>query len=990
MPTNTKESGLEDLIVNSLVHDNGYEQGENEDFNRDYAIDETRLFRFLTNTQKAEISNIGLSSTGSGEAYDLKKQKFLDFLRDEITKRGVVDILRNGIKFYPSSLILFYPTPSERNEQAKKDFDKNIWSVTRQLRYSNDETRRTLDFAIFINGLPIFTAELKNRWTKQSVEDAVKQYKVDRNPKELIFNFKRCMAHFAIDDEEIQFCTKLEGKDSWFLPFNKGYNDGKGNPPNPEGLTTDYFWKEPLKKNELANIIENYAQVIKEKDPQTNKIKEKQIFPRYHQWSVVKSLLFDIKEKDVGQRYLVQHSAGSGKSNSIAWLAHQLIDLEKDNKPTVDSILVVTDRRNLDRQIHDTIKAFTSVSNTVAHAEHSKDLRDAIEAGKKIIITTIHKFPYIFEDMGIAHKGRRFAIIIDEAHSSQSGNMSAKMNAVLSTTVFSDDDDSEDVINKLIESRKLLPNASYFAFTATPKNKTLELFGTPYTEDGKIKHRSFHNYSMKQAIEEGFILDVLKSYTTYQSYYHLIKIIEGNPMFDKDKAQKRLRKYVEAEPKAISKKAEIMVEHFYENVRFRIDNRARAMVVTGSIKKAVEYFDAISKCLEKRKSPYKAIVAFTGDTEHTDTATNKKDMVTESELNGFPSNKIEDTFKTEPYRFLICADKFQTGYDEPLLHTMYVDKILTDIKAVQTLSRLNRAYKNKNDTFVLDFANKADDIKDAFSRYYKTTILSDETDRNKLYELIANMEKHEVYSQKDIETVVDFFLKSAVRTKIDPILDVCVTNYESLDEKGQVEFKASAKDFVRLYNFIGAILSYGMPDWEKLSIFLTLLLPKLPAPKEDDDTKELLKYIELESYRAQKKEIRDISLDNKNYEIPPITTGGQIFVNDPEKDYLSHILDDFHKQWGNLNWQDEDNVKAIIKQVQQSVSKDEKYQNAMKNTDRETAKDEGKDATDRAMQTFMPDCMELYKQYVDNSSFNSWLTDVIFDGTYKREGARPQ
>jgi len=407
-----------------------------------------------------------------------------------------------------------------------------------------------------------------------------------------------------------------------------------------------------LRKGELANIIEDYAQVVKDKNPQTGKTKEKQIFPRYHLWSVVKSLLSDIKERGVGQRYLIQHSAGSGKSNSLAWLAHQLVDLEKDGKSAVDSILVVTDRRNLDRQIRDTIKSFTSVSSTVAHAENSKGLREAIEAGKKIIITTIHKFPYIFEDMGTAHKGRRFAIIVDEAHSSQSGNMSAKMYAVLSTTVFFDDDDSEDIINKLIESRKLLPNASYFAFTATPKNKTLELFGTPYTEDGMVKHKPLHNYSMKQAIEEGFILNVLKNYTTYQSYYHLLKTIEEDPKFDKGKAQKRLRKYVETNPQAISKKAEIIVEHFHENVRSRIDNQARAMVVTGSIKKTVEYFDAISKHLAKRKSPYKAIVAFTGDTEYASPKTEGKNMVTEADLNGFPSSQIEDTFRTDPYRFL--------------------------------------------------------------------------------------------------------------------------------------------------------------------------------------------------------------------------------------------------------------------------------------------------------------------------------------------------
>jgi type I restriction enzyme R subunit len=374
-------------------------------------------------------------------------------------------------------------------------------------------------------------------------------------------------------------------------------------------------------------------------------------------------------------------------------------------------------------------------------------------------------------------------------------------------------------------------------------------------------------------------------------------------------------------------------EHFHENVRFRINNQARAMVVTGSIKKAVEYFDAISRCLAKRKSPYKAIVAFTGDTEHTDTTTKNRDMVTEADLNGFPSNQIEDRFRTDPYRFLICADKFQTGYDEPLLHTMYMDKILADIKAVQTLSRLNRAHRNKTDTFVLDFANKAKDIQEAFSRYYKTTLLSDETDRNKLYELIAAMERYEVYTHKEAENVVANYLKNAPRTKIDPILDACVARYKDLDEDEQVAFKAAAKKFVRLYNFLGAILSYGMPDWEKLSIFLTLLLPKLPAPKERNDTKELLKYVELDSYRAQKKETVAISLDNENYELDPISMDGSCFVAEPEADYLSSILDDFHKLWGNLDWRDADNVMAAMKQVQSTVSKDAKYQNAMKNAD---------------------------------------------------------
>lgn len=636
------------------------------------------------------------------------------------------------------------------------------------------------------------------------------------------------MVHFALDDAKVKFCTKLDGKKSWFLPFDKGYNDGAGNPPNPEGIMTDYLWKEIFKKTELANIIENYAQVVETIDPDTNKKKSTQIFPRFHQLSAVKVLLTDVYNNGIGQKYLVQHSAGSGKSNSIAWLAHQLIGLEKDGFNIVDTVIVVTDRVNLDRQIKDTIKQFMQVSNTVMWAEHSKDLKTAIETGKKIIITTVHKFPFILDDIGTQHKGKTFGIIIDEAHSSQSGSMSAKMNMALSGDyTSSDEEDTEDKINKLIEGRKMLTNASYFAFTATPKNKTLEMFGVPYEEGGEIKHIPFHTYTMKQAIQEGFIQDVLKHYTAYNSYYKLVKVISSNPSFDKKKAQKKLRSFVESNPNTISKKAKIIVEHLHDRViaQGKLGGKARAMVVASSIERAIEYYYAISKSLEYRKSQYKSIIAFSGDKEY------GGEMLNESVINGFPSNQIEKKLKTEPYRFLIVADKFQTGYDEPLLHTMYVDKILTDIKAVQTLSRLNRSHPQKFDTFILDFANKTDDIQEAFSRYYRTTILSEETDPNKLYDLISTMEKHQVYTESDVNTFIDLYLNGAERDKIDPILDACTSLYNELEEDNQIEFKSAAKAFVRTYGFLGAILPYGSPEWEKLSIFLSFLVPKLPTPQ---------------------------------------------------------------------------------------------------------------------------------------------------------------
>lgn len=516
--TNVKESGLESLLVNWLVNHNGYEQGQNRDYNTEYALDTTRLFRFLKNTQPDAMKKLQL------ETNPQKTAQFLARVRDEITKRGIVDVLRKGIKAYPASLIMFYMTPSVNNPAAAALYAKNIFSVTRQLHFSPDATKLSLDLCIFVNGLPVITFELKNQLTKQNVDDVVYQYQHARSPKELLFQFTRCMVHFAVDDAQVKFCTRLQGKESWFLPFNKGYKDGAGNPPNPDGLMTDYLWKQILTKDMLSRIIENYATLVEEKDEETGKTRYKQIFPRYHQLTAVESLLADVKKNGVGNRYLIQHSAGSGKSNSIAWLAHQLTGLEDaQGNLLVDSVIVVTDRVVLDKQIRDTIKQFAQVGNIVAWAEHSGDLRKAIEDGRRIIITTIEKFPYVLPEIGEDHKDRHFAIIIDEAHSSQNGKAAGTMNMTLSAIMSDPDMDNEDKINAMCEGKKLLTNASYFAFTATPKNKTLETFGTAYEDAGVIKHRPFHVYTMKQAIQEGFILDVLKYYTPIDSYYRLKK-----------------------------------------------------------------------------------------------------------------------------------------------------------------------------------------------------------------------------------------------------------------------------------------------------------------------------------------------------------------------------------------------------------------------------------------------------------------------------------
>lgn len=976
--TDKTEKGFETLIVNWLVDQNGYQQGTNEDYNKEYAIDETRLFRFLNDTQPKEMAKLGVNQS------DQKKRQFLNRLSGEITRRGIIDVLRNGIKAYPADLILFYFTPTENNEQAKRLFDKNIFSVTRQLRYAIDASKLALDLCLFINGLPVITIELKNHFTGQTTADAVEQYKKDRNPRELLFSFKRCIVHFAVDDQTIQFCTKLCGKASWFLPFNKGYRDGAGNPPNPEGIMTDYLWKDILTKTKLSRIIENYVQVVVEENPETRKKSVKQIWPRYHQLDCVEKLLADIRQYGVGKRYLIQHSAGSGKSNSIAWLAHQLIGLEQDGRPMIDSVIVVTDRRILDKQIRDTIKQFMQVKNTVVWAQHSGDLKKAIQDGKRIIVTTVEKFPYISQEIGQEHINHTFAIIIDEAHSGQSGRNAANMNLALSGLASDSELDNEDKINAMVEGRKLVKTASYFAFTATPKNKTEEVFGTPYEEDGQIKHRPFHVYTMKQAIQEGFILDVLKNYVTIDSWYKIAKKVEDDPMFDKKRAQKKLRSFVEGNPDVIAKKAAMMVDHFHEQIiaRKKLGGQSRAMVVTASIPRCIETYYAITKCLADRHSPYKAIIAFSGECSYH----GQEPPLTSAAMNGFPDAKIPQEFKKDPYRLLVVADMFQTGFDEPLLQTMYVDKPLSDIAAVQTLSRLNRAAPGKDEVYVLDFANKAETIEKAFSRFYRTTILSGETDPNKLYDLISLMEGYQVYDHSDVEKVVDLFLSGGERDRLDPLLDSCVVLYDQLETEDQIQFKSAAKAFVRTYGFLGSILPYGNAAWEKLSIFLNLLIPKLPSPQTDDLSEGILAAVDLDSYRNEAREAVAIKLEDEDAEIAPVPTGKVGHIVEPEMDPLSHIISEFNDMFGNIQWNDADNVQRQLLQIPAMVSHDEKYRNAMKNSDEQEARTESERALQQVIFSIMADNMELFKQFQDNPSFKKWLTDMVFNLTYNKEG----
>jgi len=996
MPTtDTSEHGLESLIFAALTglplgagaggqgvaeeaapYDGaGYVPGDAGDYDRDHAVDLAKLLAFLRDTQPRAFEQLGLADEGP------PRLKFLARLQGEIAKRGVVDVLRKGIQHGPASVELFFGTPSPGNERAAALFAANLFSVTRQLRYSRDETQLALDLALFINGLPVATFELKNRLTKQTVADAVQQYQRDRDPRELLFQFGRCLVHFAVDDQEVRFCTHLQGQDSWFLPFNRGWNDGAGNPPNIGGLKTDYLWRETLTPEGLTEIIENYAQVVEEKDERTGRRRRRQIFPRYHQLDLVRKLLADARQYGAGRRYLVQHSTGSGKSNSIAWLAHQLVGLEQGSTAAFDSVIVVTDRRVLDRQIRDTIKQFAQVAATVGHAEGSGDLRRFLTAGKKIIITTVQKFPFILDEIGNEHRGNRFAILIDEAHSSQGGRTAAKMNIILSGEGGeADEETTEDAVNRIMAARKMLPNASYFAFTATPKNRTLEVFGDPCPAGDTVKHRPFHSYTMKQAIQEGFILDVLEHYTPVDSYYRLMKTIEDDPEFDTRKAQTKLRRYVESHEHAIRQKAAIMVDHFHEQVlaRHKVGGQARAMVVTGGIARAIQYFHAIRDELHERKSPWQAIVAFSGEHDY------GGQRVTEASLNGFPSNLIPERFREDPYRLLVCADKFQTGYDEPLLHTMYVDKPLSGIKAVQTLSRLNRARPGKHDTFILDFENDADTIQASFEPYYRTTILSAETDPNRLHDLKAGLDRHQVYARAQVEQLVELYLGGAGRDRLDPILDACVAVYvETLDEDGQVDFKGKAKDFGRTYGFLAAILPFSNAEWEKLSIFLNFLIPKLPAPKEEDLSAGILEAIDLDSYRVEVRAALEIALADQDAEIGPVPPGGGGRLPEPDLDRLSNILRAFHDQFGHVDWQDADKIDRVIaEEIPAKVAADTAYQNAMRHSDKQNARIEHDQALQRVLVGLLKDHTELFKQFSDNPAFKRWLAETVFAATY--------
>lgn len=1001
--TDMSEKGFQRLMAKELVEKYGYVETNSNDFDREFCLNKDQLLEFVKNSQSEKYDFI----INKGE------KVFFSRLDSKIKSNGIIEILRKGIKFFDKTIDLFYPEPnSEHNIKDRLKFESNIFSVTQELVYT-DNNKNRIDLVIFINGIPIITMELKNAFTHQAVKNAIKQYMNDRDSKDKIFNFARCIVHFAVDTDLAYMTTELKGNSTFFMPFNKGLNEGEpyapfgaGNPLNPNGLKTSYLWEDILTPKSLSNIIEKYVQLVKAKDEESGKVKSKLIFPRYHQLTVVRELLKDSKEYGVGKRYLIQHSAGSGKSNSITWLTHQLVGLyDKTNiNPLFDSVVVVTDRTVLDKQIRDNIKAFAQVKHLVeaitGKASDVKKLdpteksfsktthmRLALENNKRVIICTVQTFPYVIkavQDM----QSKNIAFIIDEAHSSQSGQAAASMNALFSDEdakeIEKDEDgniNTEDLVNYLMKSRKMLKNASYFAFTATPKNKTLETFGVKQ-DDGTFV--PFHTYSMKQAIEEEFILDVLQNYTTYKSYYKIRtdKNSSDEKEYELKQANKKLKSYVEGHELAIAEKSHIMIEHFNKNVRHLINNKAKAMIVTKSIEAAMKYKDAFDEYLTEINSPYKAIVAYSGKKAHYKTG----EEMSEADMNRFPNgdNDIPEQFKKDEYRFLIVANKYQTGFDQPLLHTMYVDKELSDVQAVQTLSRLNRAHKpHKKDTFVLDFYNETIEIQKAFEPYYTTTILSKETDVNKLNDLQDDLDNMQVYSEEEVKEFFAIYYSKGDREILEPTINGSADIFnKELEKEQQIKFKSSAKTFVRTYSYLSKILDFNQPYWEMLWLYLKHLIPKIKI--EDDELDEdILNDIDMESYKIDRLGTTKIILsdDEGNIEPIPVSTGGGI--SDKNYDTLGHIVSDFNKRFGNIDWGADVNAeeaeKIIFEQIPGKMKANMSMLKSIINSDKDNAKITSDENVQNLMQSLMFTHTEVYKKFTKDPDFKRRYLDFIFD-----------
>jgi type I restriction enzyme, R subunit len=978
-PQDLSEAGFEEYIQEHLVT-NGYIKGDPKDYNKEYALDTNQLFNFLEESQPKKLEKLK-------EIYkDQLRHRITTNIDKQLSKRGMIDVLRHGIKDYGVQLDLAYYKPAtSMNEEMVKLYKTNRLSVTRQIHYST-KNENSVDLTIFVNGLPVVVMELKNPFTGQNYQHAMLQYKKDREPNEPLFRFKkRTIVFFAVDTDEAYMNTRLTGDTTYFLPFNKGYEGGKGNPPKEDHFKTSYLWEEVLEKDSLLDIIKRFIHLETDEREIDGKkvIKETLIFPRYHQLDSVRKVEADAKANGVGKNYLIQHSAGSGKTNSISWLAHRLANLhDKDDQPIFNNVIIVTDRRALDKQLQDSVYQLEHKHGVVEKIEKdSNQLASSLKGGVKVIISTLQKFPYILDKVSELGE-RNYAVIIDEAHSSTTGETMGAVREALSADSLEEAEkieqkaeaegqDPEEKILEEIRKRGIQPNISFFAFTATPKARTLETFGT--THDDGLPY-PFHLYSMKQAIEEEFILDVLKNYVTYETYFQIGKRIEDDPAFKRAKATKALTRFVSLHPHNIAQKTEIMIEHFRKVTMHKIGGRAKAMVVTSSRLHAVRYKIAFDKYIKvKGYTGLKTLVAFSG------TVKDGADSYTEPYMNKFKESETTERFDTDEYQVLIVAEKYQTGYDQPLLHTMFVDKKLTGLKAVQTLSRLNRKCKGKDDTFILDFANKTEEIQEAFKPYYEATIIEEVTDPNVLYEYETALREPGVFFAEEVESFNNIFYKEKKRSddkaKLNSIVDKATKRFKILEYEPQEEFKSNIKKFLRLYSFVTQITPFSDVDLHKLYIYLSFLLKKLP--KEPAEKLDLFDEVALEYYANIKVFEGEIPLES---EMLPSGKGGTAKRED-EKEELSSIIQRLNERFGT---DFTDAQKLSLEQIQEDFANDQDMvQKAKTNT-----LDDFKLAYVRAFMDKAVDRMstneKFFTKILDDEEFRTILMDDMLVGTYNR------
>lgn len=981
----------------SLFSAGGYRIGLPDDFDKQLAIDERRFWNFLEETQSIELEKLQRQSDW--------KARILAMYDRQVKKRGILHVLRKGLKVDDAQFELLYPLPlPSSSETVEKNFASNQFSVTRQLCYNIDKPLEEIDMVLFVNGIPFATMELKNPWTGQNARyHGQKQYKEDRDATQPLLQFGRCIVHFSVDIDEVYMTTRLNGDKTFFLPFNKGYENGKGNPPVQRGHKTHYLWDEILAPRSVANIIENFVKFDgKLNDPLTKKTL---FFPRYHQLGVVRKLVAHASEHGVGQRYLIQHSAGSGKSYSITWSAFQLIETYPKradlpgskgiNEPLFDSVIVVTDRRVLDRQLKESIREFSEVKSIIAHAQSAQGLRESLENGKKIIITTIQKFPFIVD--GIADLSeKRFAVIIDEAHSGQSGTAHDNLNRTMGQEIEDPDEiDIQDKINEMMDSRKMRGNASYLAFTATPKPITLEKFGTKQP-DGAFKE--FDLYSMKQAIEEGFILDVLKNYTTLRSYYEITKSIEDNPLFDTAKAQRKLKAYVEGNDKTIAVKAEIMLDHFIDEVvrRKKLKGKAKAIIATQKIESAILYYQALNKLLEERGNPFKILVAFSGKKtvhgiEYTEENINdmpsKLDTASSSDP-GYIADKLARFFDMDEYRILVVANKYLTGFDQPKLSAMYVDKKLQGVRTVQTLSRLNRSAnklgKRSEDLFVLDFYNKITDIEKDFSAFYTSTFLKEETDVSVLHDLMDDLRMVGVFEWEEVEEfVTQYFNNADAGGVLSPILQKGEKRFLhelDLDDTQKADFKIKAKQFVKIYGQMASLISFNVPDWEMLFWYLKFLIPSLHIQDTGgDEIDELLESVDLATYGLErtslnKKIVLDGSTSQQEPQNPNVRGAHGGGEDETLDEIIEHFNDRFFKGWDAAPEEQKIKLLNIAQRISEHPDFKEKFADNPDTQNRELAYDK---IVDEIMANERRREMELYRQYSQDDAFKKSLKEML-------------